>query len=249
MSNPPWWSGDVQSPNSKTITNYADWGLDIPAPRRDDGGLDIPAPKRNDGGLDIPTPKRDDGGLDIPTPSLDPTFLGWFTTAAYFATAIVCFRAAMRTRRKGDQRIVGRCWFVAGVGTGLLGANKELDLQTVLIRLTRQLAESEGWLPYRRTVQRIIVIGITAALALMAFNCVRRHRYLIRSHKGSVLGVLLITAYVAVRAAGFGSSEFSLADNWLPIIEVAGLTFLFLGAIRHRSEKSDGCLSAKSENK
>ena len=78
----------------------------------------------------------------------DPTVLAWSITAAYLATAGLCFRRA----RVEPSPTAGPWWLLAS-GTLLLGLNKELDLQTVIIGVGRSAAMAEGWYGARRVVQ------------------------------------------------------------------------------------------------
>src|SRR3954454_1780330 len=95
-------------------------------------------------------------------PRGDLTFIGWTITFAYFICAGLCFWAG----RKEKEQALGRArrwhapvfWFALCGVLVALGFNKQLDLQSDLTEIGRNMARSEGWYEQRRTFQKIFVV-------------------------------------------------------------------------------------------
>jgi hypothetical protein len=145
----------------------------------------------------------------------DPTFLGWFTVAAYalalhyawFAIAVTRMSARELSARglpSGRQeRTVAHFWLATFVVLLLLGINKQLDLQTLLTDVLRDWSLQEGWFRERRVwqarfIKTLLLSGL--ALALFALYLLRRVLFRIRL---SLLGLTVLGSFVLVRAAYF----------------------------------------------
>lgn len=174
----------------------------------------------------------------------DPTFLGWFTVAAYAATALLCFRRfrlaappvppthqgilAARTRR--------RFWLITGAVLVALGINKQLDLQSFALDVGRTLAKSEGWYESRRAVQYVFLTGfaVAGAAAAMALIWVfRRGGAWVRLAQ---FGLVALCAFVIVRAALFHHVDTMLGTSigffrLNHILELGGIAVIAAAAI------------------
>src|SRR5262245_63104416 len=89
----------------------------------------------------------------------DPTPLGWLTVAAYAVAAALCARAALREGRSGPRGF----WWGLAAALALLGVNKQLDLQTLLMQVSRDLARAQGWYDRRQAYQRLFIGGVAVA--------------------------------------------------------------------------------------
>jgi len=151
----------------------------------------------------------------------DPTFIGWLTTAAYLAAACLCFIASRRAR----------VWFVIGLGITMLGFNKQLDLQTLLAQLGKQMAYQEGWYDRKLQVQAAfgaVMVGLSGVLALKIFFMARRER---REVRLALVGTLVLIAFVVMRVATFehlGMPDFG--ENLNGMVELAGIACVAIGA-------------------
>jgi hypothetical protein len=168
----------------------------------------------------------------------DPSLLGWLTVVIYAIGAILCARTSLATRRV-QSRAEGSpgVWMLYALMLLLLGLNKQLDLQTLLIEAGRQLALSEGWYEKRRAVQTaftiILAVGMLGLLGLF----VRRNRRFVMRHPLVALGTILLLSYVLVRAAAFdhlGSHEGIDLDRlrWTGALELGGIACLAVAATR-----------------
>lgn len=130
----------------------------------------------------------------------DPTSLGWTTVVAYVTAAILCVLCAAR-EESGDRRRI--FWqFSAGVLI-VLGINKQLDLQSLLTQLGRDLALAQGWYAHRQMLQLLFIAVATlgALLALVAL-----YRWSGTSGvevKVASLGLAFLAAFVVIRAMSF----------------------------------------------
>lgn len=164
----------------------------------------------------------------------DPTVLGWATVVAYFATVGL----AMWARGRASDFPKDRTWWgLVALSFFFLGINKQLDLQSLLTDIGRQLARQQGWYEDRTQVQLIFIlgmIGVGSTLCLSLFIYLRRSILRIFI---SLLGFLLTVLFVIARASSFHKMDrfisfelvFGLQMNW--IMELGGIGLVFLGAV------------------
>ena len=174
----------------------------------------------------------------------DPTFLGWFTVAAYAATALLCLRgfrlasAPVPPTRKGilAARMRRRFWLVTAVILVALGINKQLDLQSLVLNLGRTLAKSEGWYESRRAVQYAFIVGVavagTAAVAALLW-LFRRGGAWVRLAQ---FGLVTLCTFVIVRAASFHHVDMMLGKDigffrLNHVLELGGIALIAVGAL------------------
>jgi len=169
----------------------------------------------------------------------DPTFIGWFTVFAYLAAVIACIRAWQRARTTPTEAFVLRTtWLGLALLMLALGINKQLDLQSWLTVVGRQIALEQGWYERRRMVQAVFIGAILVAgvVTLVA------GAWLLRRHMADVwvsgLGAVFIVVFVIVRASSFHHVDTLLSStlagarvNW--ILELGGIAFVFVGAWRY----------------
>jgi hypothetical protein len=174
----------------------------------------------------------------------DPTFVGWFTVAAYAVVALLCLRSfrlavpPVPPTRQGilTARLRRQFWLVATVVLVVLGINKQLDLQGFVAGVGRTLAKSDGWYESRRTVQYAFIIGVaaTGAGAIMALLWVfRRGGAWIQLAQ---FGLVTLCAFVIVRAASFHHVDVMLGRNigffrLNYILELGGIALIAAAAV------------------
>lgn len=168
----------------------------------------------------------------------DPSVMGWVTVAAYAAAAGLCFVAARRVRVDSQVphgRRERRLWIGVAVFMALLCVNKQLDLQTLLTKIGRELAVRGGWYEHRRPVQFLFVLAI-AAVAVAAFVwVVRKTRSILKERRLLLVGVCFMLSFIIIRASSFhhvavilGAEIWGIRLNWL--LELGGIAMIALSA-------------------
>lgn len=158
----------------------------------------------------------------------------------YVAAASVCFWVARDIRRReGSAPLTRRefwLWCAFCILLGLLGVNKQLDLQTALTELGRILARNQGWYARRAHVQKEFIAGLcvfAVAATSTLFMLLRRQG---RHAKMAALGLCFIGFFVLIRASSFhkvdsflGSRLVHLRMNW--ILEMGGISIVLLAGL------------------
>ena len=159
----------------------------------------------------------------------DPTPVGWLTVAAYFLAAWLCLAAARATRiDRQHPSQPATFWIAIAAALILLGINKQLDLQTLLTQIGREVARCQGWYDQRRTVQAAFIAAVTAAcIAALATLALLARRSLQRLWL-ALVGIVFLVCFIAIRAASFhhvdrllGLRLGGLKINW--ILELGGI--------------------------
>jgi len=175
------------------------------------------------------------GATDAPAgwqPSVgDPTVAGWVIFGCYFAAVYLCVRAAKATaNRVGSDSHTGRprFWLVLAVGLVLLGINKQLDFQTLLVDLARDLAREQEWYARRREIAAIFVQAVAAVGILALLVCGWIIRRSLRHQGPALVGMVFLVTFIVVRAASFHAIDKVLCApvgawrlHWL--LEIAGI--------------------------
>jgi hypothetical protein len=177
----------------------------------------------------------------------DPTIIGWTITIAYFIAAFLCWRTGRieRENNLGTRNSHSYfLWFGLLILLILLGINKQLDLQTLLTSLGREISMTQGWYGKRREVQFVFTgfLGLFGLLSIGVFIWWLRNRFwefwLI------ILGLVLLFSFIFIRAASFNHVNY-LLNKWSVIgpfrmkyfVELGGIVLLGFGAIQ-RIKKS-----------
>jgi cytochrome bd-type quinol oxidase subunit 2 len=182
-------------------------------------------------------------------PRGDMTFIGWTITFAYFVCAGLCFWAG----RKEKEQALGRArrwhapvfWFTLCGVLVALGFNKQLDLQSDLTQIGRDMAKSEGWYGHRRVVQAVFVVVFAAAAIGAVAGAIWFMRDLWRRYRLAFVGIIYLCAFVIIRAASFHHIDTLLyhlpgvGEGINTILELGGNVLIGWAAIkaaRHREE-------------
>lgn len=166
------------------------------------------------------------------TPQIsDPSVLGWLTVASYFFASLLCLRAA------GHDASAKNLWRALGLALIALGINKQLDLQTLLTQVGREYARSGRWYEHRRAVQQIFisVIAFTSILGSMVVIVMFKNRS--RGFRMASIGLVLLAAFVCIRAASFHHVDrflnlFFLGARFNWLIELGGIAVIVFAAVQ-----------------
>jgi hypothetical protein len=170
----------------------------------------------------------------------DPSFMGWFTVAAYAVAAVLCFIAASRcpvAAEAAQARRRRRMWLGVAVLMSFLCINKQLDLQSLFTDVGRVLAKHEGWYDVRRTVQRWFVIAVAAAGAMTFVIMAWKIRSVLRENIVLLLGLCSLITFIVIRAASFHHVDvfiswelLGIRINW--ILELTGIALVAFSAAK-----------------
>lgn len=177
----------------------------------------------------------------------DPTLLGWLTLAAYLLAGLTCWRAHRSCRfgarmllnaspaEARHQERLAHWWVGLGALMILLGLNKQLDLQTLLTEVGKDMALAQGWYAGRKQVKLAFVLLLGLALGALGLVIAYAMRRLWRRVMPSLLGVVLILGFAEVRAAVFYALSVApasdlMTDPWF--LEVAGISLVLWDAHR-----------------
>jgi len=132
----------------------------------------------------------------------DPTFIGWFAVFAYFSTAALCAYVASRLDRRisASQR---KAWWILALVLVVLGTNKQLDLQGLLMELGRSFASRHGVYEKRRVIQMIFLFLLAAVSLAAVFLWFWMNRRNWREQGYMLVGSVFLVTFVLVRAASF----------------------------------------------
>ncbi len=168
----------------------------------------------------------------------NPTILGWTVVAAYIAAAACCGRAALKAR-DASQRSFAPVWWLLAAGLIFLGINKQLNLQTLMIVIGRNVSNAGDWYGARRRVQLIFsVVFAVSCLAALAW-LLWRWRQFFTENRLALAGVIVLALFVVLRAATINHADRFLRidlkdEHWAWILEIAGSLCLLIGAVRGR---------------
>ena len=170
----------------------------------------------------------------------DPTFLGWFTVAAYAWAAYYAYLALRSSRARvqelgpvaqREQRNVVRLWLFVLIVLVLLGINKQLDLQTLFTETLRDLARAQGWFGQRRAWQARFIMGLVASALLGVGAGVFLLRHVLRRARPALLGLTVLGTFVLVRASHFHHADIlrrGVRFHW--VLELLGIALLVRAA-------------------
>jgi hypothetical protein len=165
----------------------------------------------------------------------DPSFMGWFTVAAYLACAILSFFSAL-AHQKSERRSFF-FWSLISLLMLLLAINKQLDLQSLFTEIGRQVAGHQGWMEQRRMVQFWFIVCFSllsmAGFAFFAYTL----RDFFKCFRLAFIGLFFLLTFIVIRAASFHHFDevlhfrfLNLKMNW--ILELSGIFLIAAAALK-----------------
>ena len=168
----------------------------------------------------------------------DPSVMGWVTVVAYF---LVAFLLWMQWRQAPNvyqehlrmHRLLLLLFAVVMFG---LGINRQLDVQTWLTNVGRDISKAQGWWDNRRVAQAIVLAGIIACGCLLMLVIVRAGG-VIKAHRLAMFGFLMLVLFVVIRASSFFQMDrlinFRIVGFWMNcFLELGGIGIIAASAIR-----------------
>ncbi|MES2583353.1 MAG: hypothetical protein V4627_11605 [Pseudomonadota bacterium] len=129
----------------------------------------------------------------------DPNATGWITVAAYAGAMLLCYLC----QRKAPPGPARQFWMGMALVMAALGLNKQLDLQTWVTEVGRDLALAYGWYAKRRLVQTVFICTLLVAGLLARSWLLQRLKGLDRYARRAATGLVVLGVFVLVRATSF----------------------------------------------
>ena len=169
------------------------------------------------------------------TPGIgDPTIVGWSIAAAYGVSAVLSVKArhAAKIEQKRHDAEFWTLVMLAAIGLGL---NKQLDLQTLLTEMVRNLAKAQGWYGGRRLAQFAFISAMAAIAATGLAVLLYRYWTRQRGFQLAFMGLGLQSGFIVLRAFAFnhGDERFEVplgSPSAYALLEMAGVALTCLGA-------------------
>lgn len=167
----------------------------------------------------------------------DPTVMGWVTVAGYFvAAALLLYKRRLAlSLYSSDWKQHRRLLLGFALLMIALGLNKQLDLQTFMTDVGRELAEAQGWYENRRVVQMILLAALGVGVLGLGI-VVMRVRGMLRPHRLALVGMLFLLGFVAMRASSFfkvdrllGVQFAGVKMNW--VFELGGIGIVIASVV------------------
>ena len=119
----------------------------------------------------------------------------------------------------------------------LLGLNKQLDMQSLLQMVGRDIVEAFGFYGERRVVQKLFLGLFSITGVALVGRFLAKNRGFFKQNVLALLGLLLLLAFVLLRAASAEHLERLLGldisrPKWRWGLELGGLGFLAFEAVR-----------------
>ncbi|MET0286350.1 MAG: hypothetical protein ABW352_17855 [Polyangiales bacterium] len=180
----------------------------------------------------------------------DASTFGWVTVLAYFAAAALALRALWLHKHGAneppgtswppmrDDALLMRFWGLVMLSMIVLGINKQLDLQSWLAQLGRDLAHDQGWYDRRRVVQALFIFAVGAVGGLATAALAYSMRRVLNRVIGAVVGLGALITFVVIRATSLHHIDALLGRgrirlNW--VLELGGIGLIALSALRQKS--------------
>lgn len=136
----------------------------------------------------------------------NPTFGAWLIAASYIVAAVLCIIAGRARRARAALRPEGGrdrsplFWYIVAAALFVLGVNKQLALQILLVEIGREISHSGGWYATRRAVQVafLIALGECGLGAIIFFAWLIRRAFL--RHVFALAGLMALVAFLVIRA-------------------------------------------------
>lgn len=164
----------------------------------------------------------------------DPSAMGWFTVAAYALAAFLAWRAWSQNRERN------RVWFGVTVLMVFLCLNKQMDLQSLVTDIGREISRLFDQYENRRTYQKIFIFAVLAIVGLFGPLFAWKYRRFVSSHKLLTAGLVFLLTFIVIRAISIHHVDAFLKTsraggvkmNW--VLELTGIGLVAFSAWRER---------------
>ncbi len=163
----------------------------------------------------------------------DFTVLGWATTGLYFVAAYLSYQSYRHYYRlpfTPDTHTHRRGWALHLLFMSALGINKQLDLQTLIIRGGRDLVVALRLFQYHRTVQVAVFVGAAVFVFGSIFFSLPIFLRAKPPLRVGFWGLGVVAAYVMCRVALFQKISSKVGTELIHYVEPIGILMICYGA-------------------
>lgn len=153
----------------------------------------------------------------------DPSILSWLVVILYLFVAIISYQC-IKLSRKVNKPII--FWVIITLMLIFLGLNKQLDFQTLITQIGRDIAKSHNLYQGRRQLQVQFVIGLISIFTISLVYLNYKLKGLWAEYRLVLLGIIVLFSYVFVRAASFYHMGSLIGVNMLGKHVIAGIEVL-----------------------
>jgi hypothetical protein len=165
----------------------------------------------------------------------DDTFWSWIITFAYLVTFIFSLRY---TRKQAGNRPLHTLWAFITFFIAVMGINKQLDIQILIILVGRFCANHLGLRAYRYHIYFLVFLFLMILMIAILVFLFRISRTALKQSKTALSGVLVIMLFVLLRA-GF------IYVPHVHGVELLGVLLILAASLRR--EKDPSRLNGKRE--
>lgn len=177
----------------------------------------------------------------------DPSLIGWVTFGLYFIVALICLKSALVSSTEKHSTTLYSAkplktfWLVLTFLLIFLGINKQLDLQTLLTQIGRNISLYQGWYEYRRPVQFIFILTIgLLGVTTLAF-LIKTYRDTCSSIKIALTGCVILYVFIIIRASSFHHMDIFSDFKFITIkinslLEIGGIVIIGVGGYKYAKQ-------------
>ena len=144
----------------------------------------------------------------------DPMLGAWLVTLGYLTAALMCLRAwRMRSR---DSQPSARLWPIVMLILLGLGINKQLDFQSLMIEIGRDLAREQGWYEQRRMILSVSLLGAAGGVTVLSMAALKRFLWSGWEPCVALIGTGLLVVMLFLQEISYGYLSTVLNWNLLP---------------------------------
>ena len=127
----------------------------------------------------------------------DDTFWSWVITIAYLITFIFSLRY---TRKQSGNRPLHTLWMFITLFIAVMGINKQLDIQILIIMVGRFCANHLGLRAYRYHIYFLVFLFLILMMVVILIFLFRVSKTALKQSKTALSGVLVIMFFILLRA-------------------------------------------------
>lgn len=161
---------------------------------------------------------------------------GVVMTLVHLVAAALVVAVALSGRTRADVRRSERwLWGIGAVVLVALAANKQLDLQTMIVSEARCVAQAQGWYETRRQYQTEVILGLVFVSVIVVPGVIFLLRKALTGNLAFVLSLSALVVFVLLRAISFHHLDAVFGTDVLSVrlhrlIEMTALATVLLSA-------------------